>query len=78
MDTIRHRFFGSRVSYAEKNCYRSTAQRCANGCGQRAVARDLVCGKDLCWFHLCMEHPYQVDGLQANGETFKIYVYYGP
>ena len=59
--------------------HRTTAKRCANGCGRRAVARDITCGKDLCWFHLVMEHPYQVDGVQRDGRTtFKIYVYYGP
>jgi hypothetical protein len=56
----------------------SHRKRCANGCGQRAVARDLICNKDLCWFHLWLEHPHQVDGLKLNGETFKIYDYYGP
>jgi hypothetical protein len=55
-----------------------TVKLCANGCGQPAVARDLTCDKDVCWFHLCMEHPHQVDGSKPNGEAFKIYDYYGP
>jgi len=37
-----------------------TVKLCANGCGQPAVARDLTCNKDVCWFHLVMEHPYTV------------------
>jgi hypothetical protein len=58
--------------------HRATVKRCANGCGRPAVARDLICGKDLCWFHLVLEHPFLVDGYMDDGTTYKIYVYYGP
>jgi hypothetical protein len=55
-----------------------TKKLCANGCGQPAVARDYECGKDLCWFHLVMEHPYQVSCSKHNREPLKMCRYYGP
>ena len=59
--------------------HRTPVKRCAYGCGKPATARDLNCGKDLCWFHLVMEHPHQIDGLKRNRiDTYKMYVYYGP
>jgi hypothetical protein len=55
-------------------------KRCANGCGEPAVAYDKRCHKNLCWYHLVMEHPYEVDGenKKKHGETYKMYNYYGP
>jgi hypothetical protein len=57
---------------------RAIVRLCANGCGQPATAYDIKCGKHLCWFHLVMEHPHQVDCDKSNGRTPTIYTYYGP
>ena len=58
--------------------HRATVKHCANGCGRPAVARDLICRKDVCWFHLLMEHPFHVDGVDQYHRPYKVYRYYGP
>jgi hypothetical protein len=55
-------------------------RECANGCHEPAVAYDTRCHKHLCWFHLVMEHPYEVDSedKKNHGHTYMMYLYYGP
>lgn len=58
-----------------RQSHRKTVKRCDNGCSQPAVARDLKCGKDVCWFHLVMEHP-SLGSSRRNKKP--VYLYYGP
>jgi hypothetical protein len=55
----------------------ATGRLCANGCGKPATAYDTKCGKHLCWFHLVMEHPHQVDCEKRDPRFPTMYTYYG-
>ena len=58
--------------------YRAAQKLCTDGCGERATARDIACRKDVCWFHLTIEHPWQIDRPKISKDDRSIYIYYGP